>query len=121
MSHNPETYDDDAQLTVYLWRNYRNLLTTLESLTDSALRAEEKASHADEKMARMLRKHWGAQDNAEVAAALADGSDAFRNRVRDRIMAECRDEITLNRCAECSRLVMTPQAQQCLWCGYDWH
>lgn len=121
MSHDQEHYDDDAQLTAYIWRNYRNLLTKVESLVVKAYLAEEKAAHAKPEKAGRLRERWGANGNSDVMAAMADGQEAFRNRVRDRILKECEADVVLNRCEECSRLVMTPQARQCLWCGYDWH
>ena len=121
MRHDPKTYDDSEQLTVYLWRNYRYLLTSLESLADRALLAEAKAAHSSPEMAKRLQERWGAQNNPDVIAALADGGDTFRERVRDRMMKECRDSITLNRCPICARLVETPKARQCLWCGHDWH
>ena len=122
MPYDTSTYDDDRELTGYIWHNYRHLLTPTEALADRALIAEFKAQHSNsESMARMLRERWGAADNPDVVAALADGSDAFRDRVRDRILSECADRLFINRCAECSRVVATPQAQQCLWCGHDWH
>jgi rRNA maturation endonuclease Nob1 len=27
----------------------------------------------------------------------------------------------INRCPACKRIVRTPRAQHCLWCGHDWH
>lgn len=122
MHHDASTYDDDSELTRYIWRNCRHLLTDLERLTDRALIAEFKAEHtSSESFARTLRSRWAANDNAEVAAALADGTDAFRNRVRDRVLNEVADSLSINRCPECHRVILTPLAQQCLWCGHDWH
>ena len=121
MPHDPATYDDDRELTAYVWRNYRTLLTPLESLADKALMAEFKAEHSSPGMANKIRERWGSQDDPDVAAALADGPEVFRDRVRDRILRECPDKVILNRCSECSRLVATSLAQQCLWCGHDWH
>ena len=121
MPHDANSYDDERQLTSYIWHNYRHLLTPLEALTDKTLLAESKAEHASETMAALLRQRWSAMDNPDVVAELADGSDAFRNRVRNRIVRECADRIVINRCPKCSRLVVTPKARQCLWCGHDWH
>ena len=121
MPHDPKNYDDNDQLTAYIWRNYRHLLTPLESLAERALLAESKAAHSRPYMAQRLRELCGANDDPEVIAAIAEGSDAFRERVRNRIMADCQSEITLNRCPKCTRLVVSPGAKLCLWCGYDWH
>ena len=119
--HDAGTYDDDRELTAYIWRNYRTLLTPLESLADKALMAEFKAEHSSPRMAKTIRERWGSKDDPDVVAALADGPEIFRDRVRDRVLCECSDEVILNRCSQCSRLVATPLAQQCLWCGHDWH
>ena len=27
----------------------------------------------------------------------------------------------VNRCPACNRVVRTPEAKQCFWCGHDWH
>lgn len=115
------SYDDEQELTAYVWHNYRNLLTPLESLTDKTLLAESKARHASGKISTLLRQRWSNVDNPDVEAALADGPNAFRKRVRERIIEECAQQITVNRCPSCSRVVATPKARQCLWCGHDWH
>lgn len=122
MPYEASTYDDDRELTDYIWHNYRNLLTSLESLADRALSAEAKAlSSNSAAMARRLRERWGVEGNPEVVPELSDGPEVFRDRVRDRILRESADNVFINRCAMCSRIVATPRAQQCLWCGNDWH
>lgn len=121
MPHDVASYDDEQELTAYVWHNYRNLLTPVESLTDKTLLAELKAEHSSDKMAAMLRQRWNAIANPDVDAALAEGADEFRGRVRKRIVKECADQIVVNRCPSCSRIVATPKARQCLWCGHDWH
>ena len=121
MPYDTKTYDDDRELTSYVWRNYRNLITPLESIADKTIQSEIKAQHASPKMASMLRHRWGCQNDPAVVAVLEDGPEAFRDRVRDRLLRDCTDQIILNRCPQCSRLVATPQAKQCLWCGHDWH
>ena len=115
MPYDTKTYNDDRELTSYVWRNYRNLITPLESLADKTIQSEIKAQHASPKMASMLRHRWGCQNDPAVVAVLEDGPEAFRDRVRDRLLRDCTDQIILNRCPQCSRLVATPQAKQCLW------
>ena len=121
MLYDTESYDDDRELTSYLWHSYRNLLTPLESLADRAVHAEIKAQNASPRMAAWLRDRWGGENDPAVVAAIKDGPAAFRDRVRDRMLRECAEQITINRCPKCSRVVATPKAQQCLWCGADWH
>jgi hypothetical protein len=113
MPYDASTYDDDREITDYIWHNFRNLLTSLESLTDRALVAEAKAlSSNSDAMARRLREKWGAEGNPEVVPELSDGPGVFRDRVRDRILRESADKVFINRCALCSRIVATPHAQQ---------
>jgi len=77
------------------------------------------------------REHWknelAAVDGALplhdplVVGALADGETAFCNRVWDRIWLEHKSEFDVPRCPQCNCILKTSLAQQCLWCGYDWH
>ena len=121
MPFDPATYDDQRELTRYVFRNFHHLFTELEWLADRAVVAEFKAQHASDNMARTLRNKWGEAGKPEVAPLLADGPDAFRSRVTNRIVSECSDELFINRCAECDSVVATPKARQCLWCGHDWN
>ena len=77
------------------------------------------------------REHWEQElaavadflplDHPMIADALADGDTAFRDRVADRIWAQHSAEFSIPRCPECDRILKTDRAQQCLWCGHDWH
>jgi hypothetical protein len=58
---------------------------------------------------------------SSLIGALADGVEVFRRRVCRRVLAERGAEVFVNRCPTCRRVVRTPQARQCLWCGFDWH
>jgi hypothetical protein len=117
-------YDEDKVLDDYVWWNYMQFFTTPEKLGAKGLRAEFKAGAAEDtspKIAKMLRKHWGAESGSEAASALAEGQDAYKRRVRERVMRDHADDIVVNRCPACDRIVKTPRAKQCLWCGHDWH
>ena len=50
------TYDDDRELTAYVWHNYRHLLTPIESLADKALIAEFKAQHSNSRRYRSVSR-----------------------------------------------------------------
>lgn len=121
MHWDPSTYDDDRELTDYIWHNYRHLLTAFEWRVWNADTADWKAERSSEKMASTIRKRWGSQNDPEVAAALERGIAVFRREARNRILAEHPEEVTINRCSRCQRIVATPLARQCLWCGLDWH
>jgi hypothetical protein len=59
--------------------------------------------------------------NPEAVALMTDGFEPFLCRVRDRILRDHREKVFLNNCPRCGGLAMTPKAQQCRWCSYDWH
>jgi len=62
-----------------------------------------------------------AMDNPLVVAALIDGETAFYHRVWDRIWSEHQFDIDVPRCPKCDSILKTFLAQQCVWCGHDWH
>ncbi|GAA4441913.1 hypothetical protein [Bremerella cremea] len=121
MNDSTDSYDDDLELTSYIWRHYASLLTDVERKANRAILAEQKAEAADPSMANLLRTRWGSLNDPEVIAALREGPETFRRRVSERIVRDFPEQIFINRCPACQRIVRTPKAQQCLWCGKDWH
>jgi hypothetical protein len=123
MEKNPILYDEERELTRYVWENLRSLMTDGEKLVGKAILARAKAQAVtSESLARTLRgRNWGRIGDAEVEAALAGGAEAYRQRVRDRVLQEHVTEAVVNRCPRCGKVVRTPLAKQCLWCGFDWH
>jgi hypothetical protein len=122
MPRDTAQYDDRRELAEYLWHNYSNLFSPDEHLAARTLSAEWKAAHADsEQMRGVLLNRWSARGNPKVDELLADGPDEFRIRAALRVFSEQSSIINLNRCGMCSRIVATPMARQCLWCGHDWH
>jgi hypothetical protein len=115
-------YDEDRELTRYVWDHYQRLFTEFEWRVGRAIHGRTKAAMSTSpEMAGALNRLWGAVGDAEVETALADGFEAFRRRVRDRLLAEHGAAVFVNRCPSCGRVVRTPQARQCFWCGFDWH
>lgn len=117
-------YDETETLTRYVWQYCSHLLTEFERRVDKAGMAEIKASAAEERgytsQARIIRERWGIGQDAEVQKALAGGYEAFRRRVAGRLLADPAVSTTINRCPRCGRVVRTPLARQCLWCGHAW-
>jgi hypothetical protein len=107
-------YDDEAAVTRYVWDYYGHLMTEVERQVDFAQIAELKA-------ARGILRRRGIAGDVEAEAALANRAEAFRRRVCRRLLVERGGEIVVNRCPACRRVVRTPQARQCFWCGFDWH
>lgn len=117
-----DEYDEDRELTRYVWDHYQRLMTEFECCVGRAIIGRAKAAASEsEQMAEALNRVWGAVNDSEVEAALAEGPEEFRRRVRDRLLSECAADVFVNRCPNCGRVVRTPQARQCFWCGFDWH
>ena len=63
-----------------------------------------------------------AKESDDVVQAAGVGFETFREQVRQRLLqALATGEVPIKRCPECNRVVRTPLAKQCLWCGQDWH
>ncbi|MDG3002292.1 hypothetical protein [Paludisphaera mucosa] len=114
-------YEDDHELTRYVWSHFRARMTDDERRVGSAIVGREKAALIGAKPDHPLAVRWGRTDDPEINAALTDGPEAFRRRVCKRVLAEAADESFVNRCPKCRRVVRTPKARQCFWCGFDWH
>ncbi len=107
-------YDEDKILTDYVWQHYSQFLTPSEKAAGKAALAREEAMQVDsDSMRRKLLEMAG---DLSVASAVE-----FRRTTRDRIQREHAAEVEINRCPRCERIVRSPRAQQCLWCGHDWH
>lgn len=119
-----ETYDERDVLVDYIYDS--KLMTSDEELATEVmvvrLQAQGLMQDGEEEAAEHLLSEKGQLDNEEVNRLLKDGEHAFQARVVDRlIQADATGELTINRCPECSKVVRTKLAKQCLWCGHDWH
>lgn len=66
-----------------------------------------------------MKLEW--KNSEIVKQMLADGFDAFKDRVVKRIYANHKHELTLNLCPACGKIARTPLAKQCRFCFHDWH
>jgi hypothetical protein len=117
-------YDEESVLFKYVWDHCQHLMTDVERRAGKAIVFRAKAAAADEyspEMARTIRAEWGHADDPAINSALAAGDDAFRRQVYKRLLSDPATTAFINRCPRCSRVVRTPKARQCLWCGCDWH
>jgi hypothetical protein len=118
-----QNYDDECELTHYVMAHCTDKFTDFERRVLSAVLARKKVARNDAeggKLQSPLLK-WARLDDPEINAALADGPEAFQRRVCQRIMANPLVAKAVHRCPRCQRVVRTPLARQCLWCGLDWH
>lgn len=113
-------YDEGAELAHYTIAHHGSLLSPFEQQVVKAGQCREKRDAATgESVRRKLANHCQL-DNAAINAALCGGFLCFQLGVVRRILAAYPD-LPINRCPQCNRVVRTPAAKQCLWCGHDWH
>jgi hypothetical protein len=104
-------YEDEAELTSYVWQYHDDLLTDFERRVGRAILGRAKAAVASSpSAARLLRERWGEAGDPHIEAALADGPEVYRRRVCRRVLAEHGAAVRINRCPACSRVVRTPRA-----------
>lgn len=120
MSNSHENYNEELELDHYVLTYYSDFMTTLEKLGQQAIFADEKSKNSSGPAAQIVKAKWGHGNNPEVLAALSEGTEAFRRKVRARILSEHKEEVFINRCPKCQKLVKTPKAKMCLWCGESW-
>jgi hypothetical protein len=117
-------YAEDAVLTDYVLGHHSHLFDETEGEVLRAIGLERKAAliqKDNEALASEFRRKWVRVTSPQVALALEAGEETSRRGVRDRLLREHGREIVVNRCPRCHRIVRTPKARQCLWCGHDWH
>ncbi|RYZ43534.1 MAG: hypothetical protein EOO71_02970 [Myxococcaceae bacterium] len=115
-------YDDETELTNYVFRHYSHLFSAFEQRVHrGSLMRRKNLSHESGPPEHPRLRQWGGWDDPEVSRILEEGPERFFLGMRDRILKEHADIVFINRCSRCQRIVATPKAQQCLWCGHDWH
>jgi hypothetical protein len=114
-------YDEDRVLTNYVCEHYSRYMTPLERGMMNAILLQQKMQLTQSSALRqkLLELHQVSKEDYE--AALVDGPEQYRRQVRNRLIAEHRSDVFINRCSQCQRVVRTPEARQCFWCGFDWH
>jgi len=90
------TYDEEKELTNYVWRNLQKYIPTLEF----------KAFVATQKLSLRI--------DPDIQDALANGVGDLRQRVAHAIAK--RPDIVIKRCDICKKIMRTPEARMCLWC-----
>ena len=116
-------YNDAEALQAYLEAHWYWYRTEFERLCWylGTRREKAEASSGSDFMER-VQAEWQERATPAVHEALSDGISAFNQRVKERIWLAFRNSLLQpNRCPSCRRIVRTPQARQCFWCGHDWH
>jgi hypothetical protein len=111
----------------YIVRHYWRFLTLAEKAAAKRLHVTMKATQGrsdapaqQEAQHHKVLPRWLLPDD-EVQQMTRDGYESFAERVAERILAENKVSVFLNYCPRCHKLARTPKAQQCRFCGNDWH
>jgi len=117
-------YVESNELRHYIWKNYKHALTERESALHRAALLELKARHIETKSAdsgASLRGKPGYFFDADVAAIAELGLETYVEKCCERLLRDYENEIYINRCERCNRIVVSPIACTCLWCGHHWY
>ncbi len=96
---------DFGALTQYIFHNYFNLLT-----------ADEKKAWA-----AAVEDRGGESKDPATLQLLSNGPGPFFKGVRDRVLKDHEDKISLNRCPKCGAIARTPEACLCPSCNHTWY
>lgn len=115
-------YDEEKVLTDYVWTYYWSLMTEFERNTERALywQAMSRLNKWTVEKERSCQQHFGHKGDPAIMEILTD-PETYRRRVCRQLIAERGEEVFINRCPKCGKIVRTPKARLCLWCGYSWH
>lgn len=112
-------YNEERELRRYVIQWCRELMTELENnvIVCSQLTPES----WDSEDPQVRTKVTGLGLNPESRAVLDLGIEEARQWVVDHVLDREGDRVCVLRCPSCDRILRTPKARQCLWCGHDWH
>lgn len=115
------SYDEQSELSRYLWEHFPYLCTVQEMQVYKANIGKMKAEGADRKGQAIFRRMFGDWEKANIATDLASGFERFTEKVLARITSEHDGLLFINRCAQCDRITGSPRARMCQWCGHEWY
>jgi hypothetical protein len=114
-------YDEEHEIATYVLRFHRELFTAAEHRAYQPYMWERMKVEKQRDVVEYEWKVTRIAEDTEVMALLADGVEAFHRGAAQRVLRENGVKVFLNRCPRCDRVVRTPKAHQCPWCGHDWH
>jgi hypothetical protein len=109
-------YDEDKALDAYISGNLTHLVGASEAIGYYFALKQERVKHNPAE-AEFIQELIGVQPK-EITNIVELGADLIFNRIKTRIR---NGQIPINRCPQRNRIVRTPRARQCFWCGHDWH
>ena len=109
-------YDEDGYLTHYVFRWHSDLIPDGERYPskDYFRRSVPSASSTD------IEGMWGDGDvevSEEIKYALLAAWDNFNAELCQRLIDQ--HGLTIPRCPKCAKILESPMARLCIWCGYS--
>ena len=121
----PKEYSPDA-LTWYIYRHFAHLLTDEELAAERVLVGRvNQLAYSDPSETRLLKLFRIPEAQAKYPALMRrineHGPASVMRAAAERVLRDNPDKKILHTCAKCGELCLTPRAQQCFACGFDWH
>jgi hypothetical protein len=115
-------YDEDEAFDAYVSTHLRTFMTDYERRACDLAVLRQKAEYSEHDRLKNRFSDQLSKEPYEVIELSMTGYTALIERIRRRLLDSISTgELTVNRCPSCKRILRTPFAKQCLWCGHDWH
>jgi hypothetical protein len=106
----------------YIIFHFGNLMTARERLALRHVQSTSKLAGVQNKnMVNAYYKRGWLSTDPDVLRLLSHGDDQFMINCAERIVKDNPNGVFFNLCPNCHKLARTPEAEQCRWCGEDWH
>ncbi len=117
------SYNEETELTQYIWANYGFLMTPREQEVGQVIQARLLAQRPSSSSRRLTFEELPAtrSDDPVINQDLSIGSDPYRQRAAMKLLLAQPERVKISRCQRCKRILRAPDAQSCYWCGLDWH
>jgi len=106
-------YDDETELYRYVYRNYYS------HGGEKYIRYLKYEIAEDEGIKNIHKKAIG-QDFAEIKKLIGGMKLETAIPIIGKEMLRKNPDLYVQRCPKCNKVVQTPLAEQCLWCGHEW-
>ncbi len=116
-------YNEETELTQYIWSNYAHLMTPREQEVGQVIQARLLAERPSSSPRRLPLQELPATRSQDLAINLdlANGTDPYRQRAALKLLLAQPERVRIARCQRCKRILRAPDDQACFWCGLDWH
>lgn len=144
-SNSPRPYDEQQELMSYVWRNYPEIVRPHECVAShEQIRDRLPAELRDEYWQHALEcrniirgsrerdqqpsEEWDSMISMPILPSLRQELLELVMQIQHDLEIEFfkerftphQDQVTINRCPKCAKILINQKTRQCLWCGHDW-